>query len=212
MPLVALFACGALPSYEKTKIKQCDGWHPARRSEKRIPVSRLPESPRRAGETDPRSGTLQQDLVAKPEKLGRAAPGLAVTPSGPFDQSSVLDQAAKILFVKADPRKGLHRPLQLEQSEGLVHELEYHRTISNLGSDTTDCGSEYPAVVEGHLETGVFFEEGSLKLLPLVRAIADRLRGETELVEKLVPFKHPLSVPRTLGKAKSDARSDAAQP
>src|ERR1700732_2886675 len=83
-------------------------------------------------QTQPRRRALLDHLAAEAEQRRR------------------LNQAAEVLLVQVAPRDRLHGALQLGEGELARHQLEYDRTVFELGAQPRDGGGEDAAVIEAH--------------------------------------------------------------
>src|SRR5215831_441383 len=117
------------------------------------------------------------------------------------------DLAAEVLLVQVAPRDSLHGALQLGEGELARHQLEYDRTVFELGAQPRDRGGEDAAVIEAHRlsqpRRGLSRQRG-------FAAVAARFLDQAGLVEELVAVEHLLFVPRAAAEREARAHALAA--
>src|SRR5207248_4574505 len=99
-------------------------------------------------------GTLEQHLAAKAHEPRRPAASRRADLAGFLDKTLLLDQPAEILLVQSDAGERLDGPLQLQQREGRRHQLENHRPVFDLASQTPERRRQDPAMIERHRDAG----------------------------------------------------------
>src|SRR6516162_2989040 len=155
-------------------------------------------------QTQPRRRALLHHLAAEAEQRRRPPPGRGRGLAGRLDQGRRLDQPAEVLLVQVAPRDRLHGALQLREGELARHQLEYDRTVFELGAQPRDGGGEDAAVIEAHRLSqpghGLPRQRG-------LAAVAARLLDQTGLIEELVAVERLLFVPRAA--AEREARTHA---
>src|SRR6266478_2204572 len=158
-------------------------------------------------QTQPRRRALLHHLAAEAEQRRRPPPGRGRGLAGRLDQGRRLNQAAEVLLVQVAPRNRLHGALQLREGELARHQLEYDRTIFELGAQPRDGGGEDAAVIEAHR----LAQPGHG--LPRQRgfaAVAARFLDQAGLVEELVAVERLLFVPRAAAEREARAHALAA--
>src|SRR6516165_2780200 len=155
-------------------------------------------------QTQPRRRALLHHLAAEAEQRRRPPPGRGRGLAGRLDQGRRLNQAAEVLLVQVAPRDRLHGALQLGESELARHQLEYDRTVFELGAQPRDGGGEDAAVIEAH---SLAQPRHGLPRQRGFAAVAARLLDQTGLIEELVAVERLLFVPRAA--AEREARTHA---
>src|SRR5262249_21040960 len=122
-------------------------------------------------------------------------------------QGGRLNQAAEVLLVQVAPRDRLHGALQLGQGELARHQLEYDRTVFELGAQPRDGGGEDAAVIEAHR---LAQPRHGLPRPRGLAGLAARLLDQAGLVEELVAVERLLFVPRAAAEPEARAHALAA--
>ncbi len=105
---------------------------------------------RESGSLVPATARSARNGVAEAEQLGRPPDGIGGHCASFFNEFLLLDQPAEVLLVDQPACERLNTALQLQQGEFGRHQLEYHRTVFDLGAQPRDAGRENAAMIRRH--------------------------------------------------------------
>src|SRR6516162_611073 len=204
---MAMIGNASSSNASRTKNKSIPNPTPATASDAIQATMRAKASRGARAQTQPRRRALLHHLAAEAEQRRRPPPGRGRGLAGRLDQGRRLNQAAEVLLVQVAPRDRLHGALQLREGELARHQLEYDRTVFELGAQPRDGGGEDAAVIEAHRLSqpghGLPCQRG-------LAAVAARFLHQAGLVEEFVAVERLLLVPRAAAEREARAHALAA--